>query len=122
MQVSYHGTVHIHHLAFRTRNVAVLRTFYERVLGLTCIRESENGSAWMALGAAVLMLEAAVAQEPLVPVGSMEFVAFSVNAEQKARIRETLAANRIPLEHETANTLYFRDPDGRRIGVSDYAV
>jgi catechol 2,3-dioxygenase-like lactoylglutathione lyase family enzyme len=122
MHLGYHETVHVHHLAFRTPNVAALRSFYERVLGLSCVRESESGSVWMALGPAVLMIERRGAQEPAVPPGSMDFFAFAVNAAEKAHIRTTLAAQHVALEHETAHTLYFRDPDGRRIGVSDYSL
>ncbi len=66
------------------------------------------------------MLELAEEGEPSVSEGSKDLVAFGVEAEDVDRWRRVLEANAIPIEGETAFTLYFRDPDGRRIGLSHY--
>jgi hypothetical protein len=35
-------------------------------------------------------------------------------------MRARFDAARLPIEGETAYTIYVRDPDGRRVGVSSY--
>jgi hypothetical protein len=45
----------------------------------------------------------------------MELLAFAVDDKEAWRAR-------VEVEAETADTLYFRDPDGRRLAVSSYVV
>ncbi len=68
------------------------------------------------------MIEAAGPDEPAVPPGSLELVAFAIDEDEKPAWRARLAARGVVLEAETAFTLYFRDPDGRRVGVSHYPL
>ena len=108
----------VHHLAFRTDDLAGLERlerFYADVLGLAVTRRSER-SVWLDAGGTILMLETRDADEPRVSAGSKELVAFVVS---KAMI-ERLTEARIEIETRTAYTLYVRDPDGRRIGLSAY--
>jgi catechol 2,3-dioxygenase-like lactoylglutathione lyase family enzyme len=113
------GVVRIHHIALRTRDVARLERFYVEVLGLPIMRrDAARGSVWLAASEFVLMLERAQEGEPAVPAGSMELLALSVASLDGWRGR--LADAGVAIEGETAHTLYFRDPDGRRLGVSDY--
>ena len=122
----------IHHLAMRTRDVAALTRFYTAHVGLTEVRRLRGAggpggagvarATWLAAGDAVVMIEHGGEAEPAVPGGTMELVAFAVSAEEKAHRKIALAAAGIPLEGETAHTLYFRDPDGRRVGLSDYPL
>lgn len=98
----------------RSTDVSRLERFYAGVLGLRVVkRDPARGSVWLDAGGTVLMLERAQDGEPAVPGGTMELVAFAV--EDKERWRD-----RVAVEAETAHTLYFRDPDGRRVAVSDY--
>ena len=66
------------------------------------------------------MLERAGDEEPGVGAGSKELVAFAIEEADAARWRRTLAARDVAIEQETAFTIYFRDPDGRRIALSHY--
>lgn len=112
----------VHHIALRTRRLGALVAFYERVLGLAVVRDSAPRSVWMGLGGdAVLMIEAASEHEPEIPRGSLELVAFAVTPPARAMLREHLVTAGL-LEAETEHTLYFRDPDGRRVGVSSYPL
>ncbi len=105
----------IHHVALRTHDLARLEHFYAAVLGLRVLRRDDaRGSLWLDASGAVLMLERAAAGEPSVPAGSMELVAFAVDDKETWR-------GRVTVEAETEHTLYFRDPDGRRVAVSSYA-
>ena len=110
----------VHHIALRTRDLPRLEAFYAGVLGLAVARRNEERSVWLRAGEAILMLERAEPTEPDVPPGAMEMVAFAIGPEMRATCKERLFARGIPLEAETPYTLYFRDPDGRRVGLSHY--
>lgn len=110
----------IHHVALRTRDLARLERFYVATLGLEVVRRDDaRGSVWLGAGDAVLMLELAAPTEPAVPEGSLDLLAFAMEDAPDA-----MAAwrSRVAVEAETANTLYFRDPDGRRVAVSRYPL
>jgi len=110
----------VHHIALRTPDLVRLEAFYVEVLGLVVKRRNAERSVWLAAGDTILMLECAEANEPKIPEGSQEFFAFAITREQKITFEEKLAAAGITLEHETEATIYFRDPDGRRIGLSHF--
>jgi glyoxylase I family protein len=108
--------VRIHHAALRTTDLPRLERFYRDVLGFAVVRRDDaRGSVWLEAGGAVLMLEGADPGEPPIPRGSMELLAFAVDDKEAWRAR-------VEVEAETADTLYFRDPDGRRLAVSSYVV
>lgn len=108
--------VRVHHLAFRTDDLEALERFYASVLGLAVIRRNEERSIWLDAGGAILMLEKRDEGEPSVPPGSKDLVAFAVSKG----VMDRLAAEHVSIEARTAYTLYVRDPDGRRIGLSSY--
>jgi catechol 2,3-dioxygenase-like lactoylglutathione lyase family enzyme len=111
----------MHHVALRTSDVDRLEQFYAGVLGLPAVRrDALRGSVWLRLGDGVLMLERADADEPAVPAATRELIAFSV--EDRDAWRSWLAAAGVPIEGATEHTLYFRDPDGRRLAVSTYPL
>lgn len=112
----------IHHVALRTRDLPRLVSFYTTLLQLPVARETPALSVWLRAGGAVVMIERASPDEPAVPAGSMELVAFAVSAEGRAAVVARLAEAGVPVEAETAYTTYFRDPDGRRVGVSTYPL
>lgn len=115
----------MHHLAFRTHDLERLRRFYETAIGLRLHSEHHRTdgslrSIWMGLEGVVLMLEAAEPTEPEPSPVSMEMVAFAIEDGEREAVRARLAAAGIAIEAETPFTLYVRDPDGRRIGLSSY--
>jgi catechol-2,3-dioxygenase len=97
-----------------------LERFYTDALGLSVARRDGERSVWLRAGGTTLMIEQAEDAEPEVARGSKDLVAFGIEAEDVDRWRRVLEANAIAIEGETAFTLYFRDPDGRRIGLSHY--
>jgi catechol 2,3-dioxygenase-like lactoylglutathione lyase family enzyme len=110
--------VRFHHVAFRTKDLAALEDFYTRVLGLTVTKRSDGYSVWLDAGGVILMLERRDEDEPDVPPGSKELVAFALSPS--SGMSERLAAAGVAIEARTTFTLYVRDPDGRRIGLSSY--
>lgn len=110
----------VHHLAFRTRRLDALTGFYRDVMGLPVVQSAPD-RVWLDLGGgAVLMLEAALPDEPEVPTGSMEFVAFGTDADGVEALARRCTARGVAVEHRSAWTVYVRDPDGRRVGASCY--
>jgi glyoxylase I family protein len=110
----------IHHIALRTRDLARLESFYAALLGLQVTRRHGDFSVWLSSGEATVMIERATESEPPIPPGSMEILAFAIDAKDReatiARLREASVA----IEAESPFTLYFRDPDGRRVGLSHF--
>lgn len=109
----------IHHLALRTAQLQPLFDFYAGVLGLE-VRAQDERRVWLVAGDALLMLEKRNDDEPGVAIGTRELLAFAVTEAERESWVTRLAAAGIALEDRTAHTLYFRDPDGRRVGVSSY--
>lgn len=113
-------TTPLHHLAFRTDDIRALAAFYRDLLGLEVVRDAAPHALWLGLGGdAVLMIETRANDEPAVPAGTMELVAFRVSVEQRDAVARR-ARERGCFDGETAFTVYLRDPDGRRVGVSTY--
>ncbi len=110
----------VHHLAFRTSDLAQLERFYVHALGLAVVRRTETRSVWLDAGGSLLMLELAEPFEPSPPHGAMDLVAFEVAPETRALYTHRLARAGVAIEGSTDFTLYVRDPDGRRIGLSSY--
>lgn len=112
----------LHHLALRVSDLDTLCEFYQRRFGLECVRDQRPRSVWLSLGEhSVLMLEARGADEPTPDSRSLELIAFSVPVDQRESLRGQLVAEGL-LEAETEHTLYFRDPEGRRVAVSSYPL
>lgn len=112
----------IHHLALRTARMEAVETFYKEVLGLEVVRCERPRSVWLGVGdGAVLMVEARGPHEPDLPQGSLELFAFRVTPERKRTIR-ALAVARGCFDGETEHTVYLRDPDGRRVGISTHPL
>jgi catechol 2,3-dioxygenase-like lactoylglutathione lyase family enzyme len=112
----------VHHLAFRTDDVARLERFYVEGLGLALVRRNGERSVWLDAGGALVMLERREDGEPGIAPGSMEMTAFTIAPDARAVCCERLERAGIAIEASTEFTLYVRDPDGRRIGLSSYPV
>jgi catechol 2,3-dioxygenase-like lactoylglutathione lyase family enzyme len=111
----------IHHLALRVADPERARAFYSDLLGLPERRRltDERGlrAIWLQAGEALLMLERELRGRGEA-TGSGHLLAFAV-----ADLRpweEKLRAARVAIDDRTETTLYFRDPDGHRVGVSTY--
>lgn len=104
----------IHHVALRTANLQTLERFYAGTLGLPITRRGPS-SLWLEAGGTILMLEERDASEPKVDAETKELLCFAIKPDEHKRFAAT-----IEIEARTDYTLYFRDPDGRRVGVSSY--
>jgi hypothetical protein len=110
----------VHHLALRTEDLPRLEAFYAGVLGLTVTRRTGERSVWLEAGETILMLERKAANEPPLSIDSLEMFAFAIDPARKSEFLGRLSAAQVALEGSTNHTLYFRDPDGRRVGLSAF--
>ena len=104
----------IHHLALRTDDLAALERFYAGTLGLAITRRGPS-SLWLAAGGAIVMLEQRDPSEPRIDGETKELLCFAIDPDEGPEL-----AAKLEIEARTDYTLYFRDPDGRRVGVSSY--
>ena len=112
-----------HHVALRAKDVAGAAAFYRGVLGLQEVRRRPSGrvleSVWFKVGRGVLMIERRLRGRGAAS-GSGHLVAFRVKALASWQAR--LARLGIRIDDRTDDTLYVRDPDGHRIGLSVYPL
>jgi catechol 2,3-dioxygenase-like lactoylglutathione lyase family enzyme len=113
------STPRLHHLALRVSDCGRALAFYSGILGLTEVRRIEEGGAlravWVAAGTIVIMLEKSL-RGAGPPSGSGHLLAFE--ADDLGVWERRLAAAGIPIDDRTAETLFIRDPDGHRVGLS----
>lgn len=111
----------IHHVALRTADLPRLEAFYAGLLGLSVLSRAP-GRVWLRADGSILMLENKDRDEPEVPVNCKELLAFAIDASERPARKRALVAAHVAIEAETQWTLYFRDPDGRRVGLSHYVL
>ena len=121
----------VHHIALRSPQPERVRDFYSQIIGLRQVFQQAPRTWWLALDdaqgadpaaaefpSAVLMIERAEPGEPGPLPGGQDLLAFAVSADQRAALVAQLHQNDVVIEAETGYTSYFRDPDGRRVGIS----
>lgn len=111
----------IHHLALRVADPERSAAFYSRLLGLPEVRRIEDGGTlraiWLRAGEALLMLERGL-RGAGAEGGSGHLLAFEVADLGSWEAR--LAAAGVRVDDRTSTTLFVRDPDGHRVGLSVY--
>jgi hypothetical protein len=85
------------------------------------MRRHGTRSLWLDAAGTVIMIELAEPDEPPIAQGSLELVAFATDEPARAAIERALVEADVAIEARTEHTLYFRDPDGRRVAISTYA-
>jgi glyoxylase I family protein len=119
----------LHHVAVQCADLAAAERFYREVLGLEVLRrwpgEGGERAVWLSLGAgAFLALERAAAPAPPSPwrdgAAGLHLVALRIEAAERRGWERRLAERGVPVAHRTRFTLYLRDPEGNRIGLSHW--
>ena len=119
-----------HHLAVVVQDLARAEAFYAGVLGLPLVRrwdddEGRPRSVWLALGGdTFLAVERAASPGPVRAddAPGWHCVAPAIEASEREAWRARLEAAGVPVERESAFTLYARDPEGSLIALSHWPV
>lgn len=118
-----------HHLAIQCSDLARAERFYREVLGLEVLQrwprpEGGDRSVWLAVGEGFLALERAEHAPAPSPwrdgAAGLHLVALRVPRGERAAWEARLAARGVEIVHRTRWTLYVRDPEGNRVGLSHW--
>jgi glyoxylase I family protein len=113
----------LHHLAIQVQDLERARRFYVEVLGLPEVRRQPH-AIWVDADGVLLMLEKCAGLAGADPWKSeragLHLLSLAIEPMARASWVERLAAAGHALEAETDFTVYVRDPDGTRIGLSSY--
>jgi glyoxylase I family protein len=117
-----------HHLALLVEDLPGAEAFYAGLLGLPVLRrwQGDGGagdrSVWLDAGGLILMLERADAHAARGDdgAGGWHLFALTLDPAEREAVRARLAAAGHPVEAETEFTLYVRDPEGNRVGLSHW--
>jgi catechol 2,3-dioxygenase-like lactoylglutathione lyase family enzyme len=124
----------IHHIALKTTDVERIAAFYRDVVGLREMRrnDDERGlrSIWLETAGVILMIERSGRTEGEGggrdlrdfsddPPG-LHLIAFSIASSTRTAWREHLVSSGHAVVAETKFTIYTRDPDGNRVGLSSW--
>jgi catechol 2,3-dioxygenase-like lactoylglutathione lyase family enzyme len=115
------------------RDLPAVERFYRDVLGLAVLRRwpARDGgpgerSVWLDVGdGAFLALEAVAsgptaAEEDRAARPGLHLVALRIERTARARWEDLLATAGVAVEARTPFTLYVRDPEGNRVGLSHW--
>ncbi len=126
-----------HHLAIQVRDLPLCERFYGETLGLRVLRRwpatdgsRDDRSVWMTMdegeSPAFLALER-VAAGPTATEDvaratrpGLHLIALRIERAARATWEQKLAAAGAPVESRTSFTLYVRDPEGNRVGLSHW--
>jgi glyoxylase I family protein len=119
----------LHHLAIQCADLRSCERFYREVLGLEVVRRwpRETGgdrSVWLGVGDGFLALERASEAPSERPWRDgrpgLHLIALRIRPDERARWEDRLARLGVPVVHRTRWTIYCRDPEGNRIGLSHH--
>jgi len=119
-----------HHLAIQVRHLERTSAFYKEVLGLTELtrHHRDDGSLrsiWLGLPDGGFLALEDCEGEPRGdafrhPDPGLHLVALRIRAGDRPVIEQALAARQVEIVHRTRWTIYVRDPEGNRIGLSHH--
>ena len=122
-----------HHLAIQVKDLPAAERFYREALSLRVLRRWawEDGrpgerSVWLSVGAGdeFLALESCDAERAPTPFrdphGGLHLLALRIQAADRSGWEGKFSAQGVEIVHRTRWTLYVRDPEGNRIGLSHF--
>jgi catechol 2,3-dioxygenase-like lactoylglutathione lyase family enzyme len=120
----------VHHVAIQCADLHRCEAFYRQVLGLEELRrwprpEGGDRSVWLSLGGgAFLALERAEEPPAALPWRDgrpgLHLLALRIGAGERAAWEARFAEAGVEVVHRTRWSIYVRDPEGNRIGLSHH--
>ena len=118
-----------HHLAMQCHDLAASERFYREVLGLEVLRRwprdgGGDRSVWLRVGDGFLALERAGRRPAERPwrdgEPGLHLFALRIAAGERASWETRLRERGVEVVHRTRWTIYVRDPEGNRVGLTHY--
>ncbi|MHB8877498.1 MAG: VOC family protein [Myxococcaceae bacterium] len=120
-----------HHLAIQVHDLEEMGAFYRRVLGLTELTRHLRAdgtlrSIWLSVGGpdGFLALEEVSGVSAAEPFRQnrpgLLLVALRIAPSERSRVLEELSKHGVEVVHQTAFSVYFRDPEGNRVALSHH--
>jgi catechol 2,3-dioxygenase-like lactoylglutathione lyase family enzyme len=123
----------VHHVALQCRDLVAMERFYRKILRLQVVRRwpwedpdrrGRDRSVWLALGTGYLVLEACEGEVEPPPwqteAPGMHLLALQIFLHNREIWREHLEEYGVEIVYESPWTLYIRDPEGNRVGLSHF--
>lgn len=121
----------LHHLAIKAQDVVRTADFYRIVLGLPERQRAHDAAGlravWLDVGPAILMIERADTDGPApadrpfeADAPGLHLLALTIAPASHAEWRKRLADHEVEVAAASDFTLYVRDPEGNRVGLSSY--
>ncbi len=121
----------IHHVAIQARDLERVAAFYRDVLGLAELRrwhtpDGSLRSIWLGCGEGFVAIEHAgqgalpSSQEFRDPAPGLHVVALRIDRDERDRIEAVLERIGAPVVHRTRWSIFVRDPEGNRVGLTHY--
>lgn len=119
----------VHHIAVQCADLPAMVRFYDKVLRLRVERrwqteQGEERSVWLRSGRTVLALERCEGQAYELPwqteTPGLHLLALEIAWQNREVWRSWLAYHETPVVFETQWTMYVRDPEGNRVGLSHF--
>ena len=111
----------LHHLAFRCNDYQRVSLFYKNLFKLKEIFSQQEYSVWLkGSDDLVFMFEKAAPEEARPESNNHELICFYAKTNEKKAMIDELKSQNIEIESQTEKTIYFRDPENRKIGISDF--
>jgi gamma-glutamylcyclotransferase (GGCT)/AIG2-like uncharacterized protein YtfP/catechol 2,3-dioxygenase-like lactoylglutathione lyase family enzyme len=122
----------VHHLALQVADLPAVERFYRDVLGLPVVRRwprpdgAGERAVWLDLGRGGFLALETVPPETRGPDMQGQpgyfLLALRIQPSTRAAWSRRLAAAGHPIHQATDFTIYVRDPEGNRVGLSHYPV
>lgn len=122
-----------HHVAVQVRDLPRAEAFYAGVLGLPVLRrwpadDGSERSLWLGLGEETFLALERADPDATPPAerpfrdghAGWHLVALRIRPEERAAWEVHLAERQVEIVHRTRWSLYVRDPDGNRLGISHH--
>lgn len=113
-----------HHVAVQVKDLARCERFYTEVLGLPVYRRWDERSVWLGDERNFVALERCEGEPQPAQwrdgLPGLHLLALAIDAGERAAWEERLRARGVEVVRRTRWSLFVRDPEGNRVGLTHY--